>query len=562
MTTATTAQLHPDPAVDHVWSLGLTSRSPLICSAGRTGFYIDGNGDYWKCGAVAPVTAPIGNILRDGELRFAKSAVCERFPTQQPNSGSEIQCWCVENQVLDVTRASTDEMKGLYDQAFVHIDVSRICNFSCHYCTVPKPIFDGRKLVNKREALPPWAHKPYLDKADITVIANAIFAKCSNVTIRLAGLMEPLMNPDILTFFEIAKQNEGKLKEMRLMSNLGIEKTFDDILEMDFGQKLNTMVSMHITDDNFDPFRVVRQIKKAEQHGIRIKSHIIPSPLVHRHMVDYLDFFSIHGVRVRPVPYIVEDPSGHALEKNTQSEVKPPKHLKWVQEFLGSDFAGRLKGKSYAQYIEQIRSLNADSYQVAQAFTTDEGDSAKQSIYTLKSGRATIPIVVERAAPAEAAQRTPPTPATGDDARKSPPQTPTASSLPTSPELRRQAYAAIAAGRPEEAFALLEAALSAAPNDHEVLCDLATLALTHAEFEPAIEFARRAIEVSTSHGPSRYVMAMALAGSGARVEAIDIFEALQADAESGLNETSSGLAEAVATELRKLQITEAQPVLA
>lgn len=535
--------LHPEPRVDHLWSLGLTSESPLICSAGRTGFYIDGTGDYWKCGAVAPVTRPIGNILRDGELRFAKTAVCERFPTRQANPGSEIQCWCVENQVLDVTKASTDEMKGLYDQAFFHIDVSRICNFSCHYCTVPKAIFDGRKLVNKRDELPQWARKPYLDKADMTLIANAIFDKCTNVVIRLAGLMEPLMNPDILTFFEIAKANEGKLKEIRLMSNLGIEKTFDDILEMDFGQKLNTMVSMHVTDDNFDPFRVVRQIKKAEQHGIRINSHIIPSPLVRKHMVDYLDFFSIHQVRVRPVPYIVEDPSGGALEKNTQHENKPPKHLKWVQDFLGGPFADRYKSKSYAQYVEQVRTLNADSYEVAEAFAlgTGDGTGVKESIYTLKSARKTIPIVM--AAPEPAPQEPAP--------------------RPTTFELRQQAYTAIGAGRPEDAFALLEAALAADENNHEVLCDLGTLALTHGQHAAAIEFAQHGLGVKPEHAPSRYILAMALAASGESAQAIEQFESVLASVnEPGRSDDAASLAESVATELAKLRAAEPMPAMA
>ena len=86
-------QLHPSPNVDRVWRLGLEAESPLICTAGRTGFYIDAVGNYWKCGALAASFAPIGNILHDGELKFAASAVCERFPTQTPNPGSEIQCW-------------------------------------------------------------------------------------------------------------------------------------------------------------------------------------------------------------------------------------------------------------------------------------------------------------------------------------------------------------------------------------------------------------------------------------------------------------------------------------
>ncbi|WP_043814400.1 radical SAM protein, partial [Rubrivivax gelatinosus] len=379
--------LHPEPRVDALWQTGLDAKSPLICSAGRTGFYIDAVGNYWKCGAIASKYAPIGNILRDGELKFAASPVCERFPTQQANPGAEIQCWCVENQVLDVTKSSPAQLEGLYDRAFFHIDVSRLCNYSCHYCTVSKDIFDSRQMAKKREHLSDWAKKPYMDRADLELIAREIFAKCRNVQIRIAGMMEPLMNPDILALFEVCRANLDKVREIRLMSNLGIERTFEDILEMGFGRKLHTIVSMHVVDDNFDPFRVVRQIKRAERAGTIIGSHIVPSPIVRELMMDYLDFFSLHGVRVRPVPYIVDDPSGRPLEKGTQQPGHVPRHYRAMKDFLGENFAGRVAGKSYAAYVEQIRAFNADSYGVLEAFGA-EGSEQKRTIYMLKADAA------------------------------------------------------------------------------------------------------------------------------------------------------------------------------
>ncbi len=52
------------------------------------------------------------------------------------------------------------DLATLYERAFFHIDVSRLCNFSCHYCTVPAEVFGARKLAKKREHLGDWARKP------------------------------------------------------------------------------------------------------------------------------------------------------------------------------------------------------------------------------------------------------------------------------------------------------------------------------------------------------------------------------------------------------------------
>ncbi|MBG6081633.1 radical SAM protein [Rubrivivax gelatinosus] len=383
-----TAPLHPSPAVDALWRLGLDARSPLLCSAGRTGFYIDATGDYWKCGAVSSALPPIGNVLRDGELRAAPTAVCDRFPTAQANPGAEIQCWCVCNRVLDVTRATPADLQGLYDNAFVHLDVSRLCNFSCHYCTVPREIFDARQLAKKREHLSPWARKPYLDRADLTLIGREIFAKCRNVTLRIAGLMEPLMNPDILALFEVCRAHRDRLAEIRLMSNLGIERTFDDILEMGFGSKLNTVVSMHVVDDNFDPFRVVRQMRQAQAAGTRISSHIVPSPLVLEVMRDYLDFFSLHGVHVRPAPYIVDDPAGNPLEKGTQRAGQVPRHYPALKAFLGERLADGGPA-SRAAYLREIRELNRDAYAVLdESRGAEAAPGGRRTLYLLKADSA------------------------------------------------------------------------------------------------------------------------------------------------------------------------------
>jgi hypothetical protein len=539
--------LHPDPRVDSLWQTGLDASSPLICSAGRTGFYIDAVGDYWKCGAIASTCAPIGNILRDGELKFAASPVCERFPTHQVDPGAEIQCWCVENKVLDVTKAAPRALETLYDSAFFHIDVSRLCNSSCHYGTVSAPIFEARNLAKKREHLSEWAQKAYMDRHDLELIAREIFAKCDKVVFRIAGVMEPLMNPDILAFFEACKANIDKVREIRLMSNLGIEKTFETILEMGFGRKLHTIVSMHVVDDNFDPFRVVRQIKRAQEAGTVIGSHIVPSPVVREVMVDYMDFFSLHGVRVRPVPHILDDPSGQSLEKGTQQPGHVPRHYRAMKDFLGADFAHRLPGKGYAAYVEQIRRLNADTYEVIEAFRNGGlkgqgggvADAARRRIFMLQ------------AQPRPAASAPAPAPA------PSPAPAPVADGFGVG-ELRRQAMLAHATGQLDRAVDLLKQALVQSPLDHEVLCDLASMALAGGEPVAAVTLARRALERAPDHATSLYTLGMALAQGGAHAPAIRALqrvasgpgaEALRADA--------GALADRVAPMLERLRLLEA-----
>lgn len=193
-----------------------------------------------------------------------------------------------------------------------------------------------------------------MDAAELRLVAREIFANCSKVSLRIGGLMEPLMNPDILAFFEACRDRIDQVDEILLMSNLGIEMTFDDLLEMGFGAKLRTVVSLHVVDDNFDPFRVVRQARRAQASGARISANIVPSPLVRDVLVDYLDFFSLHGIRVTPCSYIVDDPQGRPLEKGTCGPGHVPRRHADVLAFIGRDFGRRLPGRSYAAYVEQI----------------------------------------------------------------------------------------------------------------------------------------------------------------------------------------------------------------
>ncbi len=114
-----------------------------------------------------------------------------------------------------------------------------------------------------------------MDAAELRLVAREIFANCSKVSLRIGGLMEPLMNPDILAFFEACMDHIDQVDEILLMSNLGIERTFDDLLEMGFGAKLRTVVSLHVVDDNFDPFRVVRQAGEAHPRDVLVTPEML-----------------------------------------------------------------------------------------------------------------------------------------------------------------------------------------------------------------------------------------------------------------------------------------------
>jgi Flp pilus assembly protein TadD len=101
-------------------------------------------------------------------------------------------------------------------------------------------------------------------------------------------------------------------------------------------------------------------------------------------------------------------------------------------------------------------------------------------------------------------------------------------SHPAVVDCRRRAYDALRVGEADTAFAELESAFAADSHDPEVLCDLATLALTHGEPASALDFARHALTLDATHAPSRAALALALAAEGSHAEARPLLEALRA----------------------------------
>lgn len=91
---------------------------------------------------------------------------------------------------------------------------------------------------------------------------------------------------------------------------------------------------------------------------------------------------------------------------------------------------------------------------------------------------------------------------------------------------RRAAYEAWGRGKMAEAQSMLSRALLADPMNAEVLSDLAALAFQGGDRALAIPYARRALVVDADHGPSQFTLAMCLAGSGQRDEALALFDRL------------------------------------
>lgn len=86
-------------------------------------------------------------------------------------------------------------------------------------------------------------------------------------------------------------------------------------------------------------------------------------------------------------------------------------------------------------------------------------------------------------------------------------------------ELRRRAFAATGQGRLDEGIGLLTQALEGGPQDVNVLCDLATLALSSGDLPAAVKLSRHALAYEPDHASSLFALGMALARGGAEAPA-------------------------------------------
>lgn len=118
---------------------------------------------------------------------------------------------------------------------------------------------------------------------------------------------------------------------------------------------------------------------------------------------------------------------------------------------------------------------------------------------------------------------------------------------------RNAAYAEAARGRLGHGVHMLLRALGTQPMSFELQSDMAALLLSAGEFAHAASYARTALDVHPSHGPSLYALGFALSGLGEAAEATSILRRLcRGKARQSLIEEAPDLMPLVRTELTRL----------
>ena len=167
--------------------------------------------------------------------------------------------------------------------------MSRLCNFSCHYCLVAEKVFVARLSKNYTAGDGTEINPLSLDQ--LTNIADKIFRQFQIVSLNLIGPMEPLTNPHIVELLRYMLRYKDQIQRITLTTNISLSKKLDQIIEMDWGPKLILYSSLHILDDQFNPFSVVLTLQNAFRHNISVETHVIPSEKVLSFLDTYLKFF-------------------------------------------------------------------------------------------------------------------------------------------------------------------------------------------------------------------------------------------------------------------------------
>jgi predicted Zn-dependent protease len=125
---------------------------------------------------------------------------------------------------------------------------------------------------------------------------------------------------------------------------------------------------------------------------------------------------------------------------------------------------------------------------------------------------------------------------------------------------RNAAYAEAARGRLGHGVSMLLRAMNTQPMSFDLQSDMAALLLTAGELAHAASYARAALDLHPSHGPSLYALGFALSGLGEAVEAASVLRKLsRGKAKQSLMEEAPDLAPLVRSELARIQrLTRAQ----
>ena len=130
---------------------------------------------------------------------------------------------------------------------------------------------------------------------------------------------------------------------------------------------------------------------------------------------------------------------------------------------------------------------------------------------------------------------------------------------PTDAELllqraRNAAYAEASQGRLGLGMALLQDALDMEPMSHDLLSDMAALLLAARQFDQAVAYAHRALQLISHHGPSLYTLGFSLAAQGQTGPAIEVLTRLtKGDPRTSLMAEAPELAPLVQVELQRLK---------
>lgn len=335
-------QKHPVSNVQRLLDIAFDGKVK-ICSGGQRGYFIQLSGNYGHCAPMLRTFGKMGNILREDEFIVlqGRDLICPIFPPEHPemfpNPVPELSCWCANYAVASADSECDgiirETVHGMSSSGAVLInwEMSRLCNFSCNYCLTQKKIYENRKNPNYI-AGDGTEIKP-LTFDELKEIADKIFSQFDRVKINLIGPMEPLTNKAVPGLLLYLLNYKEKIEWITLTTNLSVKKSLNDILDLGWGKKLILYGSLHILDDNFDPFSVVEIIRKALSKEVRVETHMIPTQDVRRFMNPYIRFFQHHNVDVN-LNHVVEDLGAEMVYKYSYASDFYPKSYENVLAFL------------------------------------------------------------------------------------------------------------------------------------------------------------------------------------------------------------------------------------
>ena len=119
---------------------------------------------------------------------------------------------------------------------------------------------------------------------------------------------------------------------------------------------------------------------------------------------------------------------------------------------------------------------------------------------------------------------------------------------------RNAAYAEAAQGRLGRGLSMLQDALDQKPMSHDLMSDMSALLLAAGQYDEAIAYAHRALQVISHHGPSLYSLGFALAAKGQIIPAIEVLTRLtKGDPRDSLMAEAPDLADLAQAELDRLK---------